>query len=356
MRQEFENFQGEIGLYRANIDEHMAETLNFREAATLQVDRLQKENEVLRAEIIVLRWAVAASGSTWELLRVPETDKLNIITMSLIGDAKLWWRTRNADDESVGRPRIDNWSKLKKKISDQFLPSNASWLARDNLKRLRQNDSMWDYIKEYLCDNVKDLLGPIAAADSLVDFRSTRLIVDVPSTLKPKTKGEKKGDWKRENRKDNACPNRERVNTFLAGKLNQGKEEEEVVATMMNLLGLSFYQITLVNNVEGASNASNPHASLIHIEMNVKDQRVMAMADTRATHMFVDVKIAAKLGLKLTKSPSYVKTVDSKAQAIVGMAYGVPMSIGNWVGKHNLMVMSLSEFEIILGINFLRKF
>ena len=79
------------------------------------------------------------------------------------------------------------------------------------------------------------------------------------------------------------------------------------------------------------------------------------MVDTGATHTFEDVKIATKLGLKLSKIHSYVKTINSKAHAIVGMAYGVSMSIESWVGKHNLMVMPLGEFEIILGIDFLRK-
>ena len=90
--------------------------------------------------------------------------------------------------------------------------------------------------------------------------------------------------------------------------------------------------------------------------MKVKEQRVMEMVDTGATHTFVDVKIATKLGLKLSKSPSYVKTVNAKAQAIVGVAYGVSMSTGSRVGKHNLMVMPLGDFEIILGIDFLRKY
>ena len=40
----------------------------------------------------------------------------------------------------------------------------------------------------------------------------------------------------------------------------------------------------------------------------------------------------------------------------MGMAHGVSMSTGCWVGKHNLMVMPLGDFEIILGIDFLRKF
>ncbi|KAH0669920.1 hypothetical protein KY289_024413 [Solanum tuberosum] len=244
--------------------------------------------------------------------------------MYLTGDAKLWWRTRNADDVSAGRPRIDTWNKLMKEMRDQFLPSNASWLARDKLKRLRQTGSVRDYIKEFtsVMKNVKDLPGAIAAADLLVDFRTTRPNTDIPSTSKPKRKAEKKGDGKSENRRDYAndkgkapmkegnkenrpknkdgnskgcwtcggphlaksCPNRERVNALLAGNLNHNEKEEEVVAAMVNPL------------------------------------------------------------------------VNPKAQAIVGIAYGVSMSTENWVGKHNLMVMLLGDFEIIFGVYFLRKF
>ena len=81
----------------------------------------------------------------------------------------------------------------------------------------------------------------------------------------------------------------------------------------------------MVNNVGETSRTSNPHAPLIHMEMKVKEQRVMAM-------------------------------VDSKAQVIVGIACGVSISTGSLVRKHNLMVMLLGEFDIILGIDFLRKF
>ncbi|XP_047261297.1 uncharacterized protein LOC124894815 [Capsicum annuum] len=151
------------------------------------------------------------------------TDKINITTVYLTGDAKLWWRTQNADDESAGRPKIDTWDKLKKEMRDQFLPSNASWIARDKLKRLRQMETIRYYIKEFTSlmldiqnmsdedklhnfisgmqawvqnelrrQNVKDLLSAIAAADSLMDFRSTRSDSDIPSSLKSKKKTEKK--------------------------------------------------------------------------------------------------------------------------------------------------------------------
>ncbi|XP_015086935.1 uncharacterized protein LOC107030041 [Solanum pennellii] len=330
--------------------------------------------------------------------RVPDADKLNITTMYFTGDAKHWWRTRNADDVSAGRPRIATWDKLMKEMRDQFLPSNASWLARDKLKRLRQTGSVREYIKEFtsVMLDIQNMFDEDKLhnfiSDSLVDFRTTRPLTDVPYTSKTKKNNDKKGEWKKDSLKDctndkgkaqmkdgkdrpknkdgnskgcwtcggphlaKSCPNREKVNALLAGNMNQREEDEEIVAAMANPLGLSFNHITWVNNVEETSSASNPHASLIHIEMSVKEQHVMAMVDTGATHTFVDVKIATKLGLKLSKIPFYVKTVNAKAYAIVGMAYGVSMSTESWVGKHNLMVMPLGEFEIILGIDFLRKF
>ena len=103
--------------------------------------------------------------------------------------------------------------KLRKEMRDQFLPSDASWIARDRLKRLRQTGSVRDYIKELTSlmldiqnmsdedklhnfisgmqawaqnelrrQNVKDLPSAIAAADSLVDFRSTRPNSEIPAS------------------------------------------------------------------------------------------------------------------------------------------------------------------------------
>ena len=93
-----------------------------------------------------------------------------------------------------------------------------------------------------------------------------------------------------------SCPNREKVNALLAGNMNQREEDEEIVAAMANPLGLSFNHITGMNNVREMSSTSNPHASLIHTEITVKEQCVMAMVDTGATHTFVDVKIATNRG------------------------------------------------------------
>ena len=161
-----------------------------------------------------------------------------------------------------------------------------------------QNELRWQ--------NFKDLPSAIAAADSLVDFQTTRPLIDVPSTSKTKKKNKKKGEWKKDRRKDNTneegkaqmrdgkdkpknkdsnskgcwtcggphfakyCPNKKKVNALLAGNMNQREEDEQIVAAMANPLGLSFNHITGINNIGETSSTLNPHASLIHIEMTVK--------------------------------------------------------------------------------------
>lgn len=219
---------------------------NFRQEVLTQIEDLKRVNENLNLEVMVLQRALAGVNAGHEAerskVRIPEpkaftgsrsakelenflydmkqyfiaahileNDQLSITTMYLSGDAKLWWRTRDADDVGACRPRIDTWAKLKKEMRDQFLPSNYSWIARDRLKRLRQTGSVRDYIKEFTSlmldiqnmsdedklhnfisgmqvwaqnelrrQNVKDLPSAIAVADSLVDFHPTYEPSEIP--------------------------------------------------------------------------------------------------------------------------------------------------------------------------------
>ena len=125
---------------------------------------------------------------------------------------------------------------------------------------------------EFRRQNVKNLPGAIAPADSLVHFRTTRPLTDVPSTLKTKKKNDEKGEWKKHSRKDytdykgneqmndgkdkpknkhgnskgcwacggphldKSCPNREKVNALIAGNMNQREEDDEIVDAMANPL------------------------------------------------------------------------------------------------------------------------
>ncbi|XP_070035302.1 uncharacterized protein [Nicotiana tomentosiformis] len=78
-----------------------------------------------------------------------EKEKVTLTSMYLSKDAKLWWRTRVAEDKSLGRIKIESWERLKKELKDQFLPSNTSWIAWDKLKKFRQTSSVRAYVKEF---------------------------------------------------------------------------------------------------------------------------------------------------------------------------------------------------------------
>lgn len=51
-----------------------------------------------------------------------------------------------------------------------------------------------------------------------------------------------------------------------------------------------------------------------------------------------------------------MKAVNYVAQLGYGMTLDVPLKIGHWFGVHNLIVVSLDNFNVLLGIDFMRKF
>jgi len=140
----------------------------------------------------------------FSVVKINVVEQVDLTVMYLTGDAKLWWRMRTKDDLSAGRPKIETWDRLKQELKEQFLPNNTSWIAREELKRLKHERSVREYVKSFSSlildietmseedrlfnfmsglqtwaqaelrrQNVKDLSSAIAAADSLIDFKST---------------------------------------------------------------------------------------------------------------------------------------------------------------------------------------
>ena len=54
-----------------------------------------------------------------------------------------------------------------------------------------------------------------------------------------------------------------------------------------------------------------------------------AMLDTSATHNFVDELIVQQLGLKVSKCLSKIKSINSKAKPVSGIAFGVKFKVGD---------------------------
>jgi len=70
------------------------------------------------------------------------------------------------------------------------------------------------------------------------------------------------------------------------------------------------------------------------IRVNGKD--VTFMLDSSSTNMFVSSRLVPQLGLRLRNNYTTIKVVNAKAHRIVGRAYGVPIVMDKWNGKHDL--------------------
>ena len=55
----------------------------------------------------------------------------------------------------------------------------------------------------------------------------------------------------------------------------------------------------------------------------------------------------------MSKCPSKIKAVNSKAKLVLGITYIVKFKVGEWTGKMNFLVMELDDFNVILSDEFL---
>ncbi|PKI60629.1 hypothetical protein CRG98_018979 [Punica granatum] len=89
--------------------------------------------------------------------------------------------------------------------------------------------------------------------------------------------------------------------------------------------------------------------------MKVNDKDVVAMVDTGATSTFIADRMVQKLGLRLENYSSRMKAVNSRSQPMGGLAREVPVPIGDWSRRLDMMVIPMDDFDMILGDNFFMK-
>ncbi|KAK4383417.1 RNA-directed DNA polymerase [Sesamum angolense] len=90
----------------------------------------------------------------------------------------------------------------------------------------------------------------------------------------------------------------------------------------------------------------------MYVRVQINGKAVMAMLYLGATHNFVADREIQKLGLILAQHSSRIKAVNSEAKPIHGVAC-VELKVSAWIGKCNLMVVPLDDFDVILGMDFL---
>ncbi|KAL4318521.1 hypothetical protein GQ457_18G008050 [Hibiscus cannabinus] len=327
---------------------------------------------------------------------VEDASKIQTASLYLTDTAMLWWRRRRNDIEK-GTCTISTFDDFKKELKRQFYPENAEDEARAHLRRLKQSGSIRDYIKDftnlvleipdlsdkdslfYFMDGlqswakielkrrgVQNLADAIAVAESLVDYSSYK-----ESTPKPKdwksfqAKGGGERSQRQESHQDDnplrhkesspwkgkakatdfrswrkpspnkclicdgdhwvrECPQRQALSSLLA-KHQESNDDDSCQE------GAHLGSLQQLNGIQ--SNPKTEATGLLYTDVTVNGKATRAMLDTSASHNFVSIDEADRLGLKATGAKGAVKAINSVARPIHGVAQEVKTIVGTWSGR-----------------------
>lgn len=72
-------------------------------------------------------------------------------------------------------------------------------------------------------------------------------------------------------------------------------------------------------------------------------------------NVFVPEDMAKRLGLKVEKMGVMLNIVNSKEVLVMGLAWGVPKILGQWVGKEKIEVVFCHNYNVIIEQKFLDR-
>ncbi|GMQ12089.1 hypothetical protein CsSME_00054546 [Camellia sinensis var. sinensis] len=341
-----------------------------------------------------------------------EMAKVRTASLYLTKLAGIWWRRKHAEIEK-GTCTISSWEEFKNELMKQFYPENVAHEARLKMRELKHTRSIRDYVQEFsglmlqipnMSDDdllfnftaglkqwaqlelqrrgVKDISTALTVAETLVEYTKPE-----SSNSKSTKDGQGKGggakwakeskeykaprnkevggkppsgkDWKKDTKKDfkpkdncficdgphwaRDCPKRKNLSAMLE---KQEMEEQGHMGCLQLLNALKANPVP----------ANNKDRSLMYVNANINGKATQVMVDTGASHNFIKDEEAKRLGLKVDKGQGWLKTVNAEAKPLNGIARGVELHLGTWQGKVDFSVAQMDDFNIVLGMEFLRQF
>ncbi|KAF2282409.1 hypothetical protein GH714_043986 [Hevea brasiliensis] len=91
------------------------------------------------------------------------------------------------------------------------------------------------------------------------------------------------------------------------------------------------------------------------VQIQVGGQKLRALLDTGASHNFLTVEEAKRLGIPYEKEMGWLKAVNSTPNLIHGVARDTKVRIGDWRGTLDFFIVSMDDSPCILGVEFVDR-
>ncbi|KAK2967197.1 hypothetical protein RJ640_022453 [Escallonia rubra] len=140
----------------------------------------------------------------------------------------------------------------------------------------------------------------------------------------------------------------------LVKEKDEEKAERETVriGSIQVLNALQGKNVPQVPTGEGQASMSK---GLLYVEAKLNGKPAHVMVDTGATHNFMTMDEAKRLGLNVVDGGGWLKPVNAEAKPLQGMVRRVEICLGQWTGFVDFSVAQMDDFKVVLGLDFLQQ-
>ncbi|KAK2975596.1 hypothetical protein RJ640_026777 [Escallonia rubra] len=149
------------------------------------------------------------------------------------------------------------------------------------------------------------------------------------------------------------CPRQGKMAALIEKKEKEKAECETVhIGSIQVLNALQKKNVPQVPTGEGQASKSE---GLLYMEAKLNRKLAHVLVDTGATHNFITMGEAERLGLNVVDGGGWLKTVNAEAKPLQGTVRRVEICLGKWKGFVNFSVARMDDFKVVLGLDFLRQ-
>ncbi|KAK2970448.1 hypothetical protein RJ640_015544 [Escallonia rubra] len=149
------------------------------------------------------------------------------------------------------------------------------------------------------------------------------------------------------------CRRQGKLAALVKEKDEEKAERESVrIGSIQVLNALQRKNVPQVPTGKGQASMSK---GLLYVEAKLNGKPAHVMVDTGATHNFITMEEAKRLGLNVVDGGGWLKPVNAEAKPLQGMVRRVEICLGKWKGFVDFSVARMDDFKVVLGLDFLRQ-